>query len=119
MLTDLAYDELTPISPPTKRSSAPRACVKPGTGPHRAQMLLPTPKASDGTKGSPHQHGSKGDLTLPSAAIAISSPPHPSAGDRTRPPSPGGNRSSDAPHPTPPNPDEQAGPGSAHDSSNG
>ncbi|MFY1700178.1 hypothetical protein ACN28G_00190 [Micromonospora sp. WMMA1923] len=32
-------------------------------------MLLPTPKATDGTKGSPGQRGSRGDLTLPSAAV--------------------------------------------------
>lgn len=30
--------------------------------------LWPTPRATDGTKGSPNQRGSKGDLTLPSAA---------------------------------------------------
>jgi hypothetical protein len=35
--------------------------------------LLPTPKATDGTKGGPNQRGSKGDLTLPSAAAQISS----------------------------------------------
>jgi DNA (cytosine-5)-methyltransferase 1 len=44
-----------------------------------AVRLLPTPRASDGTKGSPH--GSKGDLTLPSAALNL---PH------RQPPSPGG-----------------------------
>jgi hypothetical protein len=29
--------------------------------------LLPTPRATDGTKGGPNQHGSSGDLMLPSA----------------------------------------------------
>ena len=29
--------------------------------------LLPTPRASDGEKGGPNQHGSRGDLTMPSA----------------------------------------------------
>ena len=29
---------------------------------------LPTPRASDGEKGGPNQRGSKGDLTMPSAA---------------------------------------------------
>ena len=31
------------------------------------QRLLPTPRATDGTKGGPNQHGSAGDLTMPSA----------------------------------------------------
>ncbi|MEU6246427.1 hypothetical protein [Glycomyces sp. NPDC047010] len=31
--------------------------------------LLPTPRATDGAKGSPRQRGSKGDLTLPSAVL--------------------------------------------------
>jgi DNA (cytosine-5)-methyltransferase 1 len=34
-------------------------------------QLLPTPRASDGVKGCPAQRGSKGDLTLPSAAVRI------------------------------------------------
>ncbi|WP_229323184.1 hypothetical protein [Streptomyces sp. UNOC14_S4] len=33
--------------------------------------LLPTPRATVGTKGGPNQRGSKGDLTLPSAAHRI------------------------------------------------
>jgi DNA (cytosine-5)-methyltransferase 1 len=36
-----------------------------------AVRLLPTPRASDGIKGSSNQHGSRGDLTLPSAAINL------------------------------------------------
>lgn len=55
--------------------------------------LLPTPRATDGTKGSPNQKGSKGDLTLPSAAHRVSS------GALTPTPSPSGHPSSDAPHP--------------------
>jgi DNA (cytosine-5)-methyltransferase 1 len=48
---------------------------------HRAQRggpslpdvtnLLPSPRATDGTKGSPAQRGSKGDLMLPSAIIRL------------------------------------------------
>lgn len=34
-----------------------------------AEVLLPTPKATDGTKGGPNQRGSSGDLTLPSAVL--------------------------------------------------
>ncbi|GAA2137870.1 hypothetical protein GCM10009760_18740 [Kitasatospora kazusensis] len=48
-----------------------------GHGPTLAdevEHLLPTPRASDGTKGSPNQHGSKGDLTLSSAAYRIGAP---------------------------------------------
>ncbi|MFI7680074.1 hypothetical protein [Actinophytocola sp. NPDC049390] len=33
--------------------------------------LLPTPRATDGTKGCPAQRGSKGDLMLPSAVISL------------------------------------------------
>jgi hypothetical protein len=53
--------------------------------------LLPTPRASDGTKGGPNQRGSKGDLMLPSAVAQLSS------GASTSPPSDAGNESLDAP----------------------
>jgi DNA (cytosine-5)-methyltransferase 1 len=33
--------------------------------------LLPTPRATDGTKGCPTQRGSKGDLMLPSAVVGL------------------------------------------------
>ncbi|MEV6909458.1 hypothetical protein [Amycolatopsis sp. NPDC051071] len=36
--------------------------------------LLPTPRATDGTKGCPAQRGSKGDLMLPSVVIAVTMP---------------------------------------------
>ena len=39
-----------------------------------AARLLPTPRATDGSKGGPNQRGSKGDLTLPSAAARIGAP---------------------------------------------
>ncbi|MFG3199866.1 hypothetical protein ACGFYT_27460 [Streptomyces sp. NPDC048208] len=35
------------------------------------EWLLPTPKASDGIKGSPNQRHGNGDLTLPSAAASL------------------------------------------------
>ncbi|WP_205048941.1 hypothetical protein [Streptomyces alboflavus] len=41
--------------------------------------LLPTPKATDGSKGGPNQRGSGGDLTLPSTAVRLM--PTPTAGD--------------------------------------
>lgn len=40
--------------------------------------LLPTPRASDGSKGGPNQRGSKGDLTVSSAVHLL---PTPKAGD--------------------------------------
>lgn len=35
------------------------------------QAFLPTPRATDGTKGCPAQRGSKGDLMLPSAVMLL------------------------------------------------
>jgi DNA (cytosine-5)-methyltransferase 1 len=37
-------------------------------------MFLPTPRATDGTKGCPAQRGSKGDLMLPSAVMRLLTP---------------------------------------------
>jgi hypothetical protein len=71
---------------PTPRSTSPTL-----TDLTFAGHLLPTPRASDGTKGGPNQRGSKGDLTLPSAAHRV--------GDATPPPSNGGKRSPAAPPP--------------------
>lgn len=46
------------------------------------EAFLPTPRATDGTKGCPAQRGSKGDLMLPSAVIRLLVPPAPhQAGD--------------------------------------
>lgn len=45
-----------------------------GHGPTLAdevEFLLPTPRASDGAKGSPNQHGSRGDLMLSSAVAQL------------------------------------------------
>lgn len=39
-----------------------------------AVTLLPTPRATDGTKGGPNQRGSSGDLMLPSAVTLLSTP---------------------------------------------
>lgn len=36
--------------------------------------LLPTPRATDGTKGGPNQRGSSGDLMLPSAVVLLPTP---------------------------------------------
>ncbi|WP_228773929.1 hypothetical protein [Streptomyces sp. VN1] len=51
-----------------------------------AVRLLPTPRASDGEKGGPNQRGSKGDLTLSSAAHRIGAhTPRPSRGGKRSP----------------------------------
>lgn len=65
---------------PSKRKSG-------GHGPNLADevewLLLPTPKASDGIKGSPNQRHGNGDMTLPSAAASLL--PTPRAGDTGHP----------------------------------
>lgn len=50
--------------------------------------LLPTPRATDGTKGGPNQRGSSGDLMLPSAVQALL--PTPTAADGSGGPGHGG-----------------------------
>ena len=64
------------------------------------ERLLPTPRATAGTKGGPNQRGSSGDLMLPSAAVQI--------GGRTAPPSADGNTSPDASRQPPLKPDPEA-----------
>lgn len=77
-------DAVCGITPPTL---LPTARARDGKGPDRnpngvdlnqAVALLPTPRATDATKGSPQQHGSSGDLTLTSAIHLM---PTPTAGD--------------------------------------
>ncbi|MFC9327904.1 hypothetical protein [Kitasatospora sp. NPDC057015] len=56
-----------------------------GHGPNLSDLvehLLPTPRATDGTKGGPNQRGSRGDLTLPSAAARLTPGP---SGRRRKP----------------------------------
>jgi hypothetical protein len=55
----------------------------------RKQALLPTPRASDGAKGCPGQPGSRGDLTLPSAAVQLLPTPTAARYGRNKSPSPG------------------------------
>jgi DNA (cytosine-5)-methyltransferase 1 len=43
-------------------------------------LLFPTPRASDGAKGSPNQRGSKGDLMLTSAIARLARHPDVPAG---------------------------------------
>ena len=49
-----------------------------------AVHLMPTPRATDGTKGGPNQRGSSGDLMLPSAVVQLL--PTPTADTRERTP---------------------------------
>ncbi|WP_375335387.1 hypothetical protein [Micromonospora sp. CP22] len=62
-----------PLLPTPRASDTGTAGRRAGAGfrPPLSQVLLPTPKATDGTKGCPGQRGSHGDLTLPSAAVRV------------------------------------------------
>ncbi|MFJ6199171.1 hypothetical protein [Micromonospora sp. NPDC092111] len=65
--------DATRLLPTPRASDTGTPGRKAGTGfrPPLSQVLLPTPKASDGAKGCPGQRGSHGDLTLPSAAVQV------------------------------------------------
>ena len=56
-------------APSTRRRGRAAATVR--TWPTRWSGCCPTPKASDGIKGSPNQRHGNGDLTLPSAAASL------------------------------------------------
>jgi hypothetical protein len=60
---------------PTPVADNSRGLPQPGTDfqslPNIAISLLPTPRATDGTKGGPNQRGSSGDLMLPSAVVQL------------------------------------------------
>ncbi|TDC66925.1 hypothetical protein E1258_01440 [Micromonospora sp. KC207] len=65
---------------PTPRASdtgTPGRRAGAGFRPPLSQVLLPTPRATDGIKGCPGQRGSHGDLTLPSAAVRVPARPLP------------------------------------------
>jgi hypothetical protein len=69
---------------PTPRASdtgTPGRRAGKGFRPPLSQVLLPTPRATDGAKGCPGQRGSHGDLTLPSAAVRVRTLPTPRASD--------------------------------------
>ncbi|HEU5429600.1 MAG TPA: hypothetical protein VFU74_22155 [Actinocrinis sp.] len=51
--------------------------------------LLPTPRATDGTKGGPNQRGSSGDLMLPSAVAQLLPTPTATPYGNNQSPSPG------------------------------
>ena len=96
-LTDATTLLPTPTATPygNNQSPSPGAAVRPSLD-SLAPTLLPTPRATDGTKGGPNQRGSKVDLMLPSAVNQMSS------GASTSPPSDAGSASLDDPPPGPP-----------------
>jgi hypothetical protein len=65
----------TPTATPygNNQSPSPGAAVRPSLD-QLAPMLLPTPRATDGTNGGPNQRGSSGDLMLPSAVMLLPTP---------------------------------------------
>ncbi len=82
----LSLPDAARLLPTPRASDTGPAGRKAGTGfrpPLSQQVLplvdpetfLPTPRATDGTKGCPVQRGSKGDLMLPSAVIRLLTPP--------------------------------------------
>jgi hypothetical protein len=126
-LSDVIHDgQLSnPPAPPVDAASGcttpegsapdPVAAPAPTLNSDGPMKLMPTPRATDGTKGGPHQRGSKGDLMLPSLAAQLLPTPTASDSERTssaygrgnptltgaitNPPSDGGKPSSDAPPP--------------------
>src|ERR1043165_3861074 len=82
-LSDVIHDgQLSnPPAPPVDAASGcttpegsapdPVAAPAPTLNSDGPMKLMPTPRATDGTKGGPHQRGSKGDLMLPSLAAKL------------------------------------------------
>jgi DNA (cytosine-5)-methyltransferase 1 len=60
--------------PGTGEAPAGRASADTGRPDGAPVALLPTPRATDGTKGGPNQRGSFGDLMLPSAVTLLPTP---------------------------------------------
>ncbi|MER7148199.1 hypothetical protein [Streptomyces xanthochromogenes] len=82
-------------------SQHPEKRKRGGHGPTLAdevEHLLPTPRASDGAKGSPNQRYRDGTLTLASTAARMTPSGLPSSGETSAPPSSNGS-GSPAPRP--------------------
>jgi DNA (cytosine-5)-methyltransferase 1 len=56
---------------PTARDSKGRSLDTRAGGPGLPDALLPSPRATDGTKGGPNQRGSAGDPMLPSVVVDL------------------------------------------------
>ena len=66
------YSETFATSGMTRSGSLfPLPASVPRTNEIGSSSLLPTPRATDGTKGGPNQRGSSGDLMLPSAVMDL------------------------------------------------
>ena len=65
----------TPVASDWKRNAEPAELDRHSPSLGAISHLLPTPRATDGTKGGPNQHGSSGDLMLPSAPMRLLSTP--------------------------------------------
>ncbi len=87
----------TPLASMNGASAAEVAAGNPRARLEAAVALLPTPRATDGTKGGPNQRGSSGDLMLPSAVVQLLP-----TGVTTPQRSDDGSPPSDVQHPTPP-----------------
>jgi DNA (cytosine-5)-methyltransferase 1 len=75
----------TAVAYGSNRSPSPGATRRPRLATVAGQRLLPTPRATDGIKGCPGQRGSHGDLTLPAAAVRITTLATPPASDARGP----------------------------------
>lgn len=69
-------DRVTPAYPDSAgHAGSPgtelRITARPAIGRDDPEPLLPTPRATDGTKGEPNQRGSSGDLMLPSVVAQL------------------------------------------------
>ena len=66
------YSETWPTSGMTRNGQLlPLPTSAPPTAGNESLSSLPTPRATDGTKGGPNQRGSSGDLMLPSAVMDL------------------------------------------------
>ena len=76
-------EDSAPAAPhaPTPNSGGRSATTT--TAPSAPMKLMPTPRATDGTKGGPNQRGSKGDLMLPSLAAQLLPTPTASATEKS------------------------------------
>lgn len=61
----------TPLASEWKGATHPERRGRPASDGRLSDVLLPTPRASDGEKGGPNQRGSSGDLMLPSAVVRL------------------------------------------------
>lgn len=67
----IAYSETWPTSGMTRSGAAFELPTLEHLIDASGCSYLPTPRATDGTKGGPNQRGSAGDLMLPSAVVSL------------------------------------------------